>query len=297
MILARRQAPVRRVWITRAQPEADATAERVRALGLEPVVEPVLEVEMVGGAPDLHGVGALAFTSRNGVRAFAALTSERGLPVFTVGDATAEAAREAGFDDVASASGDLAALAGLIASRRDVLKGLVLYAAPEEPAGDLVGALASRGVEARSQVVYRTLPAEVSLPPDIFVVLVHSAKAARRLAAHPAMTPDDNIMAAICISPAAAEPLRDGGFREVMVAPAPNEAAMLSELRDCAARQNRPLFPVIFWIAIGFWLICVVSAVVIAAFGPRLFPQPFRHGARHAAAAPAQPLQIRRNSG
>ena len=267
-----RQAQARRIWITRARPEAEATAERVRALGLEPVVEPVLEIQPVGEAPDLQGVCALAFTSRNGVRAFAALTPERGLPVFAVGDATAEAAREAGFGDVASASGDVAALADLIASRRDALQGQVFYAAPEEPAGDLVGALASHGVEARRQVVYRTVPAEFSLPADIFAVLVHSAKAARRLAAHPAMTPDDNSMVAICISPSAAEPLRYSGFRDDLVASAPNEAAMLTELRDCADRQNRPLFPAMFWIAIAFWLTCVVSAILIATLGPRLFP-------------------------
>ena len=293
----RRQAQARRIWVTRARPEAEATAERLLTLGFEPVVEPVLETQTVGGAPDFEGVGALAFTSRNGVRAFAALTSERHLPVFAVGDATAEAAREAGFDDVVSASGDVEALAGLIADQRQGLEGRLLYASPEKPAADLVGALESRGVEARSQIVYRTVTAGFALPPDIFVVLVHSAKAARRLAAHPAMTHDENDMAAICISPAAAQPLQDSGFLEVMIASAPNEAAMLTELRNCDARQNRPLFPATFWMAIGFWLICIVSAVVIATLGPRLFPQEFRHVTKHAAAAPAQPLQFRGNSG
>ena len=97
-----------RIWITRAQPEAEATAGRIRALRHEPVVAPVLEVRPSLDAPALEGVGALAFTSRNGVRAFVALTPERDLQVFTVGDATAAAAREAGFTDVASASGDAA---------------------------------------------------------------------------------------------------------------------------------------------------------------------------------------------
>ena len=82
-----------RIWITRAAPEAEATAQRVRALGHEPVVASLLEVQAGGETPDLAGVGALAFTSRNGVRAFAALSPERNLPVLTVGDATAQAAR------------------------------------------------------------------------------------------------------------------------------------------------------------------------------------------------------------
>ena len=34
-----------RIWITRAQPGADSTAERVRALGHDAVVAPLLAVE------------------------------------------------------------------------------------------------------------------------------------------------------------------------------------------------------------------------------------------------------------
>ena len=58
------------IWITRAQPGAQATAERVRGMGLEAVVEPLLEVRALGeGEIDLAGAGALAFTSAHGVRA------------------------------------------------------------------------------------------------------------------------------------------------------------------------------------------------------------------------------------
>ena len=42
----------RTIWITRAQPGADQTAERVRALGHEVLVAPLLEVKAV--APDIH---------------------------------------------------------------------------------------------------------------------------------------------------------------------------------------------------------------------------------------------------
>lgn len=288
------QTAAKRIWITRAQPEAEATAERIRALGYEPVVAPVIEVQPAGDVPSLEGIDALAFTSRNGVRAFAALSPERGLPVFTVGDATAEAAQEAGFGDVASASGDLAALGRLIASRRGGLKGTVLYAAPEEPAGDLVGALAEQGVQARSKVVYRTAPAAFSPPPDIFAVLVHSAKAARRLADASAWGEDGPHMSAICISPAAAEPLRGAGFIEVLVAPTADERALLEELRGSVARQGRPLlFTALFWIAIAFWLACVIGAIVVAGVGPRLlWPASIGQGPHT-----AQPLQFRGKSG
>ena len=283
-----------RIWITRAQPEADATALRIRALRHEPVVAPVLEVQPAGEPPDLAGVGALAFTSRNGVRAFAALSTRRDLPVFTVGDATAGAAREAGFSDVVSASGDVAALADLIAGPGARVKGQILYAAPEEPAGDLVSALAAHGVAARAQAVYRTAPADFAPPAEADVMLIHSAKAARRLAAHPDMAAAAPAITAICISAAAAGPLQGLGFREILVAPTPDEAALIETLHAWAAGQAPPrLYTPLFWIFVGFGLVCILAAMLVAGLGPRLFPAP----ARHPAAPAVQPLQIQRNPG
>ena len=283
-----------RIWITRAQPEADATALRVRALRHEPVVAPVLEIQPIGEAPDLADVGALAFTSRNGVRAFAGLSSERGLPVFAVGDATADAAREAGFDEVVSASGDVAALATLIAETGKGMNGQVLHAAPEEPAGDLVSALAAQGVAARAHTVYRTAPADFAPPAEADVVLIHSAKAARQLAQHRDMAAAAPAITAICISSAAAEPLHGLGFRDVLLASSPDEAAMIEVLHAWAARQAPPrLYTPMFWIFVGFGLVCILAAMLVASLGPRLFPAP----ARHPAAPAVQPLQIHRNPG
>ena len=77
------QALRRTIWITRAEPGAAATAERVRQLGHRPLVAPLLEVRPTAqAAPDLADVGALAFTSANAARIFASLTERRDLPVF-----------------------------------------------------------------------------------------------------------------------------------------------------------------------------------------------------------------------
>jgi uroporphyrinogen-III synthase len=84
------------VWITRAQPGAEATARRVQALGFTALVDPLLAIRDLTPTVDLTGVAALAFTSANGVEAFAKLTSVRDLPVFAVGEATAKAAARRG---------------------------------------------------------------------------------------------------------------------------------------------------------------------------------------------------------
>jgi uroporphyrinogen-III synthase len=222
-----------KVWVTRAQPGADRTAVRLRPLGFEPLVAPLLAVRELPGADfDLHGVGALAFTSANGVAAFAARQPDgRALPVFAVGAATAAAARAAGFDRVRSAGGDVEDLAALIA--RSGVEGAVLHPCAEAPAGDLPGALRRGGIAVRPVPAYRTeilpLPDEAARAwTDLHAVLVHSPRAGRALAAALADLPPGGPPAA-CISAAAAAPLR-GLSPEVRWAARPDEASLLSLL-------------------------------------------------------------------
>ena len=221
------------VWVTRAQPHADATARRVRERGRLPLVAPLLEVRALGAPLDLAGAGALAFTSVNGVGAFVARSGERDLPVFAVGDTTAATARSAGFTKVESASGDVAALAELIAARRDQFEGEVLSPGAAEPAGDLPGLLAARGVSARQAPIYETTP----LPPsdeaarawsDLEAVLLHSGKAARTFLSATAAWPSRDLRV-LCMSDAVAAPLRDV-YPRVMVAAHPAEDALLNLL-------------------------------------------------------------------
>jgi uroporphyrinogen-III synthase len=215
------------VWITRAKPGAAETAERVAQLGSTPLIAPLTELKPLKPELDLSAAAALAFTSANGVRAFAHLTHERGLPVFTVGEATAEAARAAGFAEVRSADGDVGALAELIAATPC---GPVLHPGAAEPAGDLAGALAQKGLPCRSLALYEAVdvePRDALLRWDeIEAVLVHSPRAARALAALVWDKPAPG-MRAFCISPAAAEPLTDVPLESVAFAAFPNEAALL----------------------------------------------------------------------
>lgn len=211
-----------RVWVTRAQPGAERTAAKLRALGHEAVVEPLLEVRPLSPALELDGIAALAFTSRNGVDGYARLSSRRDLPVFTVGDATAEAARAAGFTEVRSAGGDVRALAKRLGEEE--VEGELLYVRPEEPATDLAALLAK---PLRTVAVYETVESSPT-PPQADAVLVHSPKAARALAALPVT----HAMPVFCISENAAAPLRAAGFENLAVAPFPDEPALLKLLRD-----------------------------------------------------------------
>ncbi len=144
---------------------------------------------------------------------FALLSPERDIPVFTVGAATALRAREAGFHNVRSADGDAATLANLIAQTKPAL---VLHPSAREPAADLIALLAERGVAARAVAVYETVPTALAAPPpNLDAILIHSARAAARVAA---LRPrgDTPIFA---ISAAAGRPLAAAGFTRIAAAP------------------------------------------------------------------------------
>jgi len=220
-----------RVWITRAEPGATRTAGRVQALGLIPISNPLLKVHRLHAVIDLIGVDGLVFTSINGVDAFAGLCADRDLPVLTVGDATARAASAAGFGHVTSAAGDIQALAALIRSQDP---GRLLHAAAREPAGNLAGAVADV-VEVVTLPVYATEPAAETAIPAADVVLLHSPRAADLLAARLSSV-QARSLAAVCISPNAAAPLRDLPLTSVEVAERPDEPAMMVALGKAIRR-------------------------------------------------------------
>ncbi len=217
---------IRTVWITRAQPGADRTAQRLSSLGFAPVIAPLLAIRSLDVAPDLTGIEALAFTSRNGVQTFAAVSADRSRPVLAVGDATAASAREAGFIDVRSANGDIHALATLI--RAESRGRSILHPGAVEPAGDL-SALVGEAARVTALAIYEALETDVDAPQAWDTVLIHSPRAARTLAATVAAdTARDRL--AVAISQAAAGPLNALPFAEIRIAEAPTETSLLAAL-------------------------------------------------------------------
>lgn len=146
-----------RLLITRPQPDADASAAKVRGAGHEAVVHPLTAPHFLPLA-GAHDPAATIVTSRNGARALAqwpAAAGWRSLPLLAVGEATAATAREAGFADVRSADGDAAAQADFIARSVAPSVGTLLYAAAEERSPTLEQRLAAAGYRLDIVVAYR----------------------------------------------------------------------------------------------------------------------------------------------
>src|SRR5438309_513916 len=101
-----------RLLLTRPRDDAEALAQTLKRHGHEAVVAPLTQIRPLPVTEiPLAGVQAFVATSANGIRAFAARSAVRNLPVYAVGPQTAETAKAAGFHQIISANGDSAALA------------------------------------------------------------------------------------------------------------------------------------------------------------------------------------------
>lgn len=192
-----------------------------------PVVCPLLSIRSLPQAePDLEGVAAIAFTSRNGVRTFASLTPRRDRRVFTVGEATAQAARDAGFADVLSADGAIGDLVALI-SREMRSEEHLLAAVAREPVADLTALLAGR-VQVEILAVYEAVETGAPAPEGVAAILIHSPRAAVALAALGERAVEQRLV--VAISAQAAAPLNGLPIADLRIASHPSDAAMLEAL-------------------------------------------------------------------
>ena len=109
---------MRRLVIVRPEPGASATLAKARDLGLDGVAMPLFEIEPVEWqAPEASGFDGLLLTSANALRhGGGQLGALRGLRVYAVGEATAEAARAAGFDIAGTGDAGVERLLGSIDS-------------------------------------------------------------------------------------------------------------------------------------------------------------------------------------
>lgn len=218
---------MRRVLVLRPEMGASATIARAKAIGLEALAVPLFEVEPVRWVvPDLAGFDGLLLTSANAIRhGGKQLDRLRALPAFAVGEATAEAALQAGFDVVATGE---SGIDGLLGSIEPHVRLLHLTGEdrrePPDPRRPIV-----------SIAVYRARSIDT---PDLSaapgsVALIHSPRAGRRFAE---LIDDRALIAIAAISPAAAEAVGTG-WEIVRSAERPTDEAVLA-LAACLC--NRP---------------------------------------------------------
>ncbi len=232
--------------ITRAQPGAQITGERIAELGHTPLIVPAADVRPTGASIVTQGVQALLMTSAAAARNALMEEAVLDLPVYAVGDSTAAAAREAGFSEVISAGGDGANLAVLAADRMKPSDGALLHIRGSEIAGDVLGMLTACGFETRFVEVYQTLDnpdfkGKITkiVQSDIGIVILHSPAGARRLVqALYGKSFDLGQWTAVGLSQACLSGLDNMGFCDLVFAEQPDELALIETIAALATQSS-----------------------------------------------------------
>lgn len=105
------------VLITRPEPSASVTAAKLAALGFSPVLMPLSRTVALEFSIGNQPFEAVAVTSANAFRHVQDefLKPYKALPLFAVGEGTARASRDAGFEKVIEGGGDAVRLASCMA--------------------------------------------------------------------------------------------------------------------------------------------------------------------------------------
>lgn len=237
------------VMLTRPRSDSDPLAAQLRAKGDDVHIEPMLEIVPTGAAVSFDGVQAILATSANGVRCLATATHSRDLPLFAVGDATANSARDAGFEAVHSAEGDSHSLKTMVASRLDPSLGRLLHVRGEAVTGDLPAALQASGFAVDETILYQARPAhrlseaalEFLSKEKFDSILFFSPRTARTfvsLAIEAGLRDHCMAMTAICLSRAVADAAAALPWSDVRIAATPDQAAMIREFDELKTTKD-----------------------------------------------------------
>ena len=232
-----------RVLITRPAADATELSAALRTHGHEVLFDPLLTTSEEPGSAaalerSLPGVQAVVFTSPNGVRAFAAASRRRNIPVIALGDATMAAARAARFGEIESVDGDAEALTSLVVGRLNPLGGALLVVTGAEVGRDLARVLGAAGFSVRRVALYRAEPAQAFSSKVVAGFKSGTVDAAvffspgtatvfARLIAASGFAPACDRMTAVVTSPAVGAALKGITFDNLVVARAPTQAAIL----------------------------------------------------------------------
>lgn len=231
-----------RVIVTRPEISAHKTADRVRAMGHDPVLLPLFKpvhVPDTARAALRHRPSGLLLTSAEACRVLHYIPEATrpllSLPVFAVGQATASAAAALGFSTVKVSGGGGEALAALVADEVGNNAGPLLYLAGEPRSPALEHGLEARHIPFQTAICYRMQATENSA--DILKALLHEPAAilfysreatVRFLAILETDLPAGSILC--CMSAHIAEALPAALRSNARIALEPTENAMLEML-------------------------------------------------------------------
>jgi len=231
--------------ITRLGPAAIDTATLLKERGHTPLIIPMGSVTYNAPPDDalLPEFQAILATSGHAVRALAQMkTPPFSIPLLTVGDQTAALAKQLGFLDITSASGDAKALINLTRTQCQTSKGPLLYAAGNIITGNVVGLLKDVGFSITQLEVYRVTPLSSFSSEDkkllaggVDGVLFFSSQTAKTFCHVASKSQQWDIfrgVPAFCLSSSIAKALDDTPFSPILSAKEPSQESLLEMLSN-----------------------------------------------------------------
>ena len=232
------------VLITRPQPEADRLASILNAHGIRSLVSPMLEIRPLDTPiPDPNAYQAIFVTSARALQLFANTTANRDLMVYTVGNSSARAAINLGFETVVNANGNVAALVSKIKTQLNPNGGPLLHPAGSHIAGDPSTTLSAAGFElttvplyeaAETQSLSRQAGAAIQ-DETLDAVLFFSQRTAEnfvRLIKNAGLTEKCRNLQALCQSQTIAHAAKELPWKLVHVASHPDQRSLIELLKD-----------------------------------------------------------------
>ncbi len=228
------------VLVTRPEGDGEALRERLEALGVTVSLAPMIEIRPVAGEIDFDGVQALMVTSANALRAVSSIPgSALSLPLYAVGDKTAERARDAGFRTIVAGPSDGLDLVALIGRQLDPTKGAILHLAGDVLAIDPAPLLAAQSFAYRKATVYDSIAADRLTDTtqrylrngEIDAVILMSPRTTEvftRLVQSAGLQQQARNLTYICLSPAVAAPLAPLDAGNVIIASRPRMEEVLA---------------------------------------------------------------------
>jgi uroporphyrinogen-III synthase len=232
------------VVLTRSSEDAAATAKRLAALGYTPLFAPAVSIRPTGATLPDGAFDALIATS---AAAFTVLAPDRyaklaSLPLYVVGERTAEVAARIGLSKPQAIAPGAATLAALICDKLP-LRSRALYLAGRDRTGDIEQSLAAAGHRVTICEIYEALARdswnaeETKAFSDGDAALYYSHRSAEiavQLAKKADLMEKLHSILHICISENAAEALRDTQAQKIVVAAQATEAGLFEALKQNA---------------------------------------------------------------
>lgn len=232
-----------RFLLTRPEQDSEALKNRLTALDHDVVISPLMEITPLEHTKiGCNGYQALVFTSRNAVKVFTDLYGAPNILVLTVGDKTADAAKNAGFNAVKSAGGNVEKLASLIIGILSPKNGPLLYPSAKHVSKDLGDLIAKDNFYVNQIEIYEavakktfsediiealksgsidTIPFYSSRSALIFIEAIKNAGLSDRLKEITALT----------ISHDVAETVSQERWKNILIADQPNENSLLELIK------------------------------------------------------------------